>query len=108
MKQEQKKMFIKDENEYAAVKAYVIDSIRRLMIDGKVQRKDSLKMILKDVKRFGFIPSGDWKQDFFLRLFMYDRSRQGTGIDQLVIDLERFCGERKSMSQPNTLERFFG
>jgi hypothetical protein len=101
-------MFIQDEKEYDEVRTYVIHSIRTLMNDGNVKRKDSLKLILKDVERFGFIPSGNWKQGFFLRLFMYDRRRQGSGIDQLVIDLERFKGERISNYKPHTLEKFFG
>ena len=96
---------IKNIETYNKMKSYTSNYIRKLLVNPKIRRKDSLQLVLNDLNNFGYISDG-WKFSFLMRLVMFEPEHKNTDIGTWIFDLQRFKRQHEYKISHSTLESF--
>lgn len=90
---------------YNKFKSYITNYIRELLVNPRIQRKDSLQLILNDLLKLGYIGDG-WKYGFLMKLVMFEKKHKNTDIGNYILDLQRFKRQQETRKSYSTLESF--
>lgn len=94
---------IKTIDDYKEFRVYITNYIKQQLVNPRIQRKDSLQLILNDLKKYGYIGEG-WKFGFLMKLVMYEPRHKKTNIGNWILDLQRFKQQEDSRRiNPNLL-----